>query len=157
MSYWNWDSSFSVGIEEIDNQHKQIIEYINKLYSGTIYHDTSDVKSILASLKEYTVSHFSFEERLMQEAGYSFREEHKRVHDAFIERLNFFKERHDNREDIAKELRSELQIWLTNHIQHNDTDYKEVVQLLFEKKQQDISEDAKDKWLQRLVKKFFKK
>ncbi len=31
MSYWTWDSSLSVGIEIIDEQHQRIVSYLNDL------------------------------------------------------------------------------------------------------------------------------
>lgn len=157
MGHWKWDPAFSVGIEVIDNQHKRIIEYINELATASTYRDKEKVHTILLSLIDYTVSHFSFEESLMQEAGYTMLEPHKRVHGAFIERINFFKKRYENGEDIAKQLMMDLQIWLINHIQHDDTDYKEIVQAMLQKRQIIPNESwIKDKWLTALVGKFFK-
>lgn len=157
MAYWKWDPAFSVGIAVIDNQHKRIIEYINELSNASTYRDKEKVRTVLLSLIDYTVSHFSFEESLMQEAGYTMLEAHKRVHHAFIERINFFKERYENGEDIAKQLMMDLQIWLINHIQHDDTDYKEIVQAMLYKRQITPAEgQIKEGWLKTLVDKFFK-
>lgn len=159
MAYWKWEPAFSVGIAVIDNQHKRIIEYINELNTVSMYnnHDKEKVRIVLLELIDYTESHFSFEESLMQEAGYSMVTAHKQVHIAFIERIIFFKERYQNGEDIAKQLMIELQIWLVNHIQHDDTDYKEVVQAMLQKKQiAPMESQIKDGWLTTLINKFFK-
>lgn len=159
MAYWKWEPAFSVGIAVIDNQHKRIIEYINELNTVSMYnnHDKEKVHIVLLELIDYTESHFSFEESLMLEAGYSMIEAHKQVHIAFIERIIFFKERYQNGEDIAKQLMIELQIWLVNHIQHDDTDYKEVVQAMLQKKQiAPMESQIKDGWLTTLIYKFFK-
>lgn len=154
MAYWKWDSAFSVGIDVIDEQHKRIIEYINELCMASMYRDKAQVKSILLALMDYTVSHFSFEESLMEEAGYGMLNSHKQAHSAFIKRIHFFIERFESGQDIAKELRLELQIWLINHIQHDDTDYQKIVQSMLEKKQ--MLPVEKEKWLTKLKEKFFK-
>ncbi len=157
MAYWRWESSYSVGIAVIDNQHKRIIEYINELNNALAFKTEDKVHDIILQLVEYTVSHFSFEERLMQEAGYPMLQPHKDVHNAFIERINFFKERFENGEDITKQLMLDLQMWLINHIQHDDTDYKEIVQNMLKKREIAPNEGSiKNKWLKNLVNKFFK-
>lgn len=135
MRYWKWDPAYSVDIAVIDNQHKRIIEYINELSKVSTYNaDLYTVQNIIFKLLDYTVSHFCFEESLMEEAGYPLLEPHKKVHEAFIERINFFKERFENGENITKQLMLELQMWLIHHIQDNDTDYKESVQKMLQKK-----------------------
>lgn len=154
MAHWKWDPAFSVGIESIDEQHKRIIEYINELCVASMYRDKAQVKSVLLALMEYTVSHFSFEESLMEEAGYAMLDSHKQAHSAFIRRMHFFTERFESGQDIAKELRLELQIWLINHIQQDDTDYQKIVQSMLEKKYMVPVE--KEKWLIKLKDRFFK-
>ncbi|NCB55450.1 MAG: bacteriohemerythrin, partial [Epsilonproteobacteria bacterium] len=71
MAYWVWEPAFSVGIAVIDNQHKRIIDYINELNNALVYRDSEKAKEVLSYLVDYTLSHFSFEESLMQEAGYA--------------------------------------------------------------------------------------
>lgn len=157
MAYWKWDPAFSVGIAVIDDQHKRIIEYINELGTISIYHDKEKVNEVLLALIDYTVSHFSFEESLMHEAGYRNLEAHKQIHFSFIERINFFKERYESGEDISKQLMLDLQMWLINHIQHDDTDYKEVVLSMLQKKEiVPMEEHINDGWLIKLRDKFFK-
>jgi len=157
MSYWKWEPAFSVGIAVIDDQHKRIIEYINELGTISIYHDKEKVRTVLLALMDYTVSHLAFEESLMEEAGYAKLDAHKQIHLAFIERIHFFQERYDSGEDISKQLMMDLQMWLINHIQHDDTDYKEVVLAMLQKKQiAPMESHTKDGWLAPLLDKFFK-
>lgn len=123
MVYWSWDPSLSVGIEVIDTQHRRIIDYINDLYIARNDNDSAKVSEVLNGLVDYTRTHFVFEEALMQQAGYTLSESHKKVHDAFIAHINKYVQRHENGEDITRGLLSDLQIWLTNHIQNEDRDY----------------------------------
>lgn len=127
MTNWKWDPSLSIGIDTIDAQHKKIIQYINDLNIAFVYNKMYMIEEVLDKLIDYTQVHFSFEEQLMEKAGFSSLELHKKSHDAFIDRIIFFKERYENGENIAKQLRNDLQLWLINHIQHDDIDYKEPV------------------------------
>jgi hemerythrin len=156
---WQWEPKYSVGIEVIDHQHKQLIEYINELSIAGAYRSFENrqrVQDVLIKLVDYTISHFSFEEELMEEAGYSMLDPHIKVHEAFVERVAFFKQRFEDGEDITKQLVMDLQMWLINHIQRDDADYKDIVQKALLKKNISPNEKAKkDKWLSSLVKKFF--
>lgn len=157
MAYWVWESAFSVGIEVIDNQHKRIIEYINELNTASTYRDKQKVYTILLNLIDYTVSHFAFEEHLMEEANYPLVEPHKEIHKAFIGRIDFFKQRYEAGEDVTKQLMAELQIWLINHIQHDDNNYsKNVTSMLESKTMQPATDLNHANWLLGMLGKFFK-
>jgi hemerythrin len=159
MAHWQWDEVYSVDIAVIDKQHQQIVTYINELNRLSTYGtDKQSLQEIFFKLLDYTQSHFSFEERLMEEAGYASLEAHKEVHKAFTQRIDFFKERFENGENISKQLMTELQMWLINHIKDNDGDYKEAVQNMLEEKKIRPKQDdyTKSTWLKSLVNKFFK-
>jgi hemerythrin len=159
MAYWNWNPAYSVGIEVIDHQHKRLLQYINELEAAKVYataESRQKVNEILDKLISYTISHFSFEEKLMEDAGYPLLEPHKKVHEAFVERIGFFKQRYKNGEDIGKQLAYELQIWLLNHIKEEDSDYKEIVQKSLQAKNvQPTMEANSNSWLGSLVNRFF--
>ena len=75
-----WDNSFSVGIEEIDEQHKKWISIINDLHDALM--SGKNLGSItgksLKAMEEYAHFHFSFEEEYLQKAGYPYLENHKK-------------------------------------------------------------------------------
>jgi len=83
-----WTSDLDTGIEVIDNQHKRIVEYINNLEHAIATNDRDEVGQVLDELADYSLSHFSFEESLLEEAGYRFIKPHKSIHDTFIKRLS---------------------------------------------------------------------
>jgi hemerythrin len=128
MTQWKWISEFSVGIKEIDEQHKQLIDFINELKMAYAYDKMYMIEEVIEKLLVYTKYHFSFEEDLMQKAEYLHLAAHKKAHESFIQRILFFKERYANGENIAKQLRNDLQLWVVHHIQHDDFDYKNSVQ-----------------------------
>lgn len=115
-----WTNDLNTGIEVIDEQHKRILEFINKLGKGG-NHQT--VGLVLEELVDYTVSHFAFEESLQEEAGYKFAKPHKAVHEMFITRVTKFVDRHKAGEDVSKELYNMLSTWLISHIKRDDMAY----------------------------------
>jgi len=118
-----WDGSLNTGITTIDQQHRGILDFINKLHIAAIKGDRDIVENVLTDLIDYTVSHFAFEEKLQQQHGYPLASAHKKVHDNFVAHVNKYKQRHSNGEDIAHSLSGDLVIWLTNHIKIEDQDY----------------------------------
>ncbi|MES9843526.1 MAG: bacteriohemerythrin [Candidatus Sedimenticola sp. PURPLELP] len=127
MAYLQWSSSLDTGVDVIDEQHKRIVQYINDLYDAQTS-GSGNVAEVIEDLVDYTVSHFAFEESLMEQAGYPFLEPHKKVHALFIKKVTVFVERFKAGEDVAGELLSMLQRWLVNHIRNEDGDYSEIVQ-----------------------------
>lgn len=127
MAYLDWPQNLNTGVEVIDQQHKRIVQYINELHAAYQKGDQQLTGEVLSALVDYTISHFAFEENLMEKAEYTFIEPHKRVHFLFIERVEHFKTRFNNGEDITKELLYMLENWLFNHIRHEDGDYAPTV------------------------------
>ena len=123
----SWTQDLSVGIEAIDDQHKHIVDYINQLHDAGLRKDREAIGSVLAELMEYTVSHFSFEEALMDQARYRYAAPHKKVHELFTRRIAEYRHRFQLGEDVAVEMQGTLIKWLMNHIKREDMNYGEAV------------------------------
>ncbi|MCB9060447.1 MAG: hemerythrin family protein [Halobacteriovoraceae bacterium] len=126
MSF-KWNEKFSVGIKSIDNQHKKIINYINKLSAlkKKKYHEES-VLEILTELRKYIKSHFAHEEKLFHVNGYPETFEHSNAHKKFSEYINNFYEEVISKKavDIEK-MESYLVSWFMEHILVEDKKYEE--------------------------------
>ena len=86
-----WKSEFEVGVSVIDGQHKKLVELAGSLYdavTGSSEAYARDLAKILKGLGDYTVYHFSTEEKLMKRYGYPGAETHKLAHRNFIAELN---------------------------------------------------------------------
>jgi len=147
MAHLDWTSDLETGIQVIDKQHQRIVDYINKLYHAQQFHSREEVGTVLDELVDYTLSHFAFEESLMEEAGYPFINAHKKVHQLFVRRVADYQQRFKMGEDIADELLNTLRAWLINHIKNDDQDYSEDVRNNME----NVSSKKSGGWL----KKFF--
>ena len=69
-----WNESYNIGIEVIDHQHRQILDYINTLEQVKNTGKRDKIKEIQDDLIDYTQSHFSFEENLLQQVNYQIME-----------------------------------------------------------------------------------
>jgi hemerythrin len=136
MSYWNWDKSYELGINIIDKQHQRIVQYINDLHDVLKTRDREKIAITIASIVDYTTSHFAYEELLMEKANYRLIEEHKKIHESFIKTVEKYQTSFREGRDIAGQLMAELQIWLTYHILNEDRAYVENVKQIFEKESQ---------------------
>lgn len=124
-----WSSELEIGIPVIDSQHQRIVEYINKVELAHQHHSQEELLLVLDELVDYTLSHFAFEETLMEEAGYPFIKAHKKVHALFTRRVAGYQQRAKSGEDVTEELTHTLKAWLVNHIKHDDRDYSDVVKV----------------------------
>ncbi len=152
MAHIQWTSDLDTNIQVIDNQHRRIVDYINQLDDVNESKNPAEIEQVLNDLVDYTLSHFAFEESLMEEAGYPFINGHKRVHELFVKRVSDFQQRFKMGEDISRELLIVLKSWLINHIKSDDNDYVSLVQ-------SNLTQDSKkntDGWITRSVKKFFR-
>lgn len=152
MKRLEWTADLDTGIEIIDEQHKRIVEYINQLYDAGLNNERDAVGDVLQATLDYTLSHFSFEEALMEEAGYEFVAIHKKLHALFVRRVRELHDRYKMGEEIADELQRLLGCWLIGHIRHDDASYVTAVrsQLLA------ITDEREESgWLARYLNRFF--
>ena len=122
-----WTADLNTGIEVIDQQHRRIVEFINHLETAQRSQKKDVIRQVVEDCFDYTLSHFTFEESLQEEAGYLYCKPHKKVHELFIRRLSEYKTRMNNGEDIGEELHQLLSRWLISHIKRDDADYVSAV------------------------------
>lgn len=127
MSHITWTDDLSVGIREIDTQHRRIVDYINHLHALHDHPDRAVVGEVIEDLLDYTFTHFAFEETVMEDGGYSLIEPHRKIHEKFSERIKGFKTRYAAGENVADELCDMLAAWLFDHIREDDKSYASVL------------------------------
>lgn len=121
MNKINWEENLSVGIQEIDIQHKKLIELINDLSEEG--HKPKKFEMVLKDLLEYVRIHFYKEEKYFEEHNYPFAEEHKKEHAKFTEKVLEF-DRRFNENKLKKEELLELLIEIfENHLKTHDKKY----------------------------------
>ncbi|MGE5469235.1 MAG: bacteriohemerythrin [Bacteroidota bacterium] len=120
-----WDDNFNTGIEEIDLQHRGLIDLLNQMVSHLAFQsDRPTLNSIFDRLREYTVVHFQTEERIWADyfGGDAWEGCHKNSHYDFIDRIIELMEAGDSRplDDVISEIVKFLTHWLALHILESD-------------------------------------
>jgi hemerythrin len=120
-----WTDELSVGIQEIDEQHKILVNLLNRLYESIILRtDDEEAGKILQELSQYTVIHFSVEESLMRILGYDDYEDHKKHHEELTKQVLELSEKvKSGKLSTSMELLNFLKNWLTKHILIEDKRY----------------------------------
>lgn len=127
MSLIEWNDSLSVNIETIDEQHKVLVDMINNFYTHIVDKSNKELMAdLIAKMKDYTVYHFSYEEKLLEENGYKESERHKEEHQVFIDKVEDLEKRYNQGQIVLSlEVTNFLKNWLTNHIKGTDMEYSE--------------------------------
>ncbi|MBI9017175.1 MAG: bacteriohemerythrin [Phycisphaerae bacterium] len=124
-----WNDSYSVDVDEMDQQHQRLIALINDLHTAMKRRaDKSVIGNIIDELGSYTQQHFKEEEDLMIACDFPGYQEQKQLHDKFVQKIKDFETDYmDDRVTISLEIMDFLTDWLINHIQHKDKQYSEYV------------------------------
>ena len=82
-----WEESLKTGFERIDKQHKEIFARAEEMMSVDENTSATRIREMLNFLIDYVLTHFSEEERQMQQSGYPGFEKHKEHHALFVKKL----------------------------------------------------------------------
>ncbi len=126
-----WDDSFSVGIDLIDEQHKMLIERTNAISEAVENRrGLGKIMQTLSFMFEYTEFHFSAEEKVMTDNGYPKFDEHHKLHEDFKSRLNLMVQDFEEEgatSGLSQEITTYLNNWLVTHIKGIDTELGQIL------------------------------
>ena len=127
MEIISWKNEFSVGVKEMDEQHKKLIGMINRLIEEQkILTEPKTIANLLTEMTDYAQVHFRAEEYLMAEYGYEHKTEQEQQHQEFIDKTIAFYSASDLGPNVlSTALLDYLRIWLIEHILKEDMKYKE--------------------------------
>lgn len=119
-----WCSEFEIGVAEIDDEHKAIVERFEQLYNlmkkGQGHDYYSDFVNFLG---EYVNTHFAHEEALQQKINYPGYDNHKKIHETFKSQVDTMLLQTDH-QDVSHVQLLKLNLfvkeWLTHHILEED-------------------------------------
>lgn len=122
-SHSGWKDIYSVNNEIIDKEHKELFNIAQEAFAYVEEKDkTKKIKEIVTDLYDYMKTHFSHEEKFMQDINYPKSEEHKKLHREIILKINEFVKQLPtmNISDFEKELAKIIDISLVHHIIQED-------------------------------------
>lgn len=122
---FEWNESYSVGINEIDVQHQQLFATAEQLHQAMKSREADNIlRDVFGRLVKYTMAHFAAEERLMSKHGFPSCEQHRAEHQKLTARVSDMKQRFDRGEiALSAELLTFLRDWLHHHINGTDKGY----------------------------------
>ena len=114
----------SVGVEFIDNQHKEMFERINRVLEAVRDKNSPDVVvSTLDFLAKYVVEHFGAEQEQMLKHKYPAANTHLEEHEFYAQKVAEFrlKTKEEGVSDqLLIEMKRLLADWFSNHIDKSD-------------------------------------
>ena len=120
---FKWDESFLIGIEELDHEHKVLIDDINRLHEELARHEEkSEIEKCLGDICARMQAHFALEEHVMKEHKYEFFDDHKREHDELLDNCTEYMLRflNDTGTSSSTPIEDSLKGWVMNHIVTSD-------------------------------------
>jgi len=117
-----WKKEYSVGIREIDEQHKTLIECISSIEQAVAQYDRQSADAALVRLADLAQAHFALEESLMRILDYPRLEEHADDHKQFSVHLKTLQEPFLTT-DVFRERVESLDAWWDRHVQKHDKSY----------------------------------
>ncbi|MBZ5644170.1 MAG: bacteriohemerythrin [Acidobacteriia bacterium] len=120
-----WNESFSVKVKRCDEDHKKLLDIIQRLHDSVIArHGEIDTKAILAELVDYTETHFKTEEGMLEQTKFPGLERHCQQHETFKAKLEELKQSMEYAPgDTPMAILQYLKNWLVRHIKMVDCQY----------------------------------
>ena len=120
-----WEEKYSVGVEEINNQHKNLFKIINSLLDAIENNSAeNNLGTIINGLIDYKIFHVATEEKYFKKFNYDGTEAHVARHKQFNDKLNEIKAKYSSYTiEFAYELIDFLEDWLINHLMTMDQKY----------------------------------
>ena len=118
-----WNDGYSVGVREMDEQHKRLLGYIAALGELLVTRDYELMHELLAKITDYGRRHFTAEERLLERHGYPVAAQ-RAAHESYLEWMAETNVRAMTEVPVA-EIHAYLHQWWTTHILGEDMGYKD--------------------------------
>ncbi len=125
MSKLEWTPALSVGIEEIDAQHRELFRRAARLLDGIQGGAPEELGQLVLFLQQYAVEHFGAEEEQMRRTRFPGYARHKAEHDRFVSDLLALAREHERRGAVAfmsLKVSHWLTEWLREHVSGTDAE-----------------------------------
>jgi hemerythrin len=123
MQLLEWSEDYSVGIPELDIQHRQLMELASELIRVVnLGESVKPDPAIIEKMAEYAERHLQREELVLRVRGYPDYLEHKAEHDAYRRKIVALRAQPDRR-DLGVRIANFLNEWWKSHILISDQEY----------------------------------
>jgi hemerythrin len=121
MPIAHWSPNLSVGVEELDSDHQELMEVLNQLdleVRRAAGHEA--ISQTLDELISRAETHFRREEEIMAREEYPEAEHHAKIHQALTEEIQEFRKEFGAGMEIGPEITEFIKRWLISHIMESD-------------------------------------
>jgi hemerythrin-like metal-binding protein len=122
MAYIRWDESLSVGVAEIDEQHRRLFALVDALHE--LCAAACSPGALMAAVEEfcdYTRHHFATEERYMDAYEYRGMDAHIQEHmRCSLRAVDFLGQCLEGDPALCDEFLAFLKDWLETHVKNTD-------------------------------------
>ncbi len=125
MQLFNWEDIYSVGLDELDDQHQKLFHIANEYYEAYSNRaGRSSLEPVFDELLAYTKYHFSDEERIMTKCSYPDVAQHRLNHEKLLKLVLVYQEQFkDGAPGIEQTCMEFIKMWLNAHILGADKQY----------------------------------
>jgi len=122
MALLQWKDQYSVGVDAVDHEHKELIDLINRLHEEASKEGGKlSTSAFFGDLLVGISAHFALEERFMRERNYDQLKSHKEDHERLLDDIREIMDDFDERDTISStELGARLETWFSRHFETHD-------------------------------------
>ncbi len=122
MSLIEWKEQYSLGVPDVDYEHRELIELINELYASVSGEATDvTVLDFLGELYTRIAAHFALEEKIMRECHYDEYLDHKTDHERLLDDIRDLMDDYEDGVYVDVErFGKRLDAWFSEHFQSRD-------------------------------------
>jgi hemerythrin len=122
MGLLHWEKRYSVGIEAVDHEHRELIDLINRLHEQAKAQGSKvAVLGFFGDLYKGISAHFALEERFMRERGYDQLSGHKGDHERLLDEIRDIMEDYEVNDLFNERLLAQrLDAWFSRHFETHD-------------------------------------
>ena len=122
MALIEWQKHFELGILEVDQEHRALVELINDVHRRLEGNeDGAPILETLGEIHAQIAAHFALEERIMRQSSYRHLAEHKEDHETLLDEIRDIMDRYEDDRDYDPDaFGDELTRWFTEHFSTHD-------------------------------------
>ncbi len=122
MALLHWKPQYSVGVEAVDHEHRELIDLINAVHAEAQQQGKkANVVQFFGDLFKAISAHFALEERFMHEHRYDQLRQHKADHEVLLDELRDLMDEFEETKEIDNDvLAARLDAWFSRHFESHD-------------------------------------
>lgn len=122
MSLIQWKTEYSVGVPEVDLEHRELIALINAAHDAMQRDGTPDsITRFLGEIYTRIAAHFALEEKVMRAKKYDQLTEHKTDHERLLDDIRDIMDAYDDGQLFDEaQFAQALSAWFVGHFSSHD-------------------------------------